>query len=313
MRSVRFGPWPVGMNNRLPEYALPTNKYGAVTALRNAVNVDLDTVGNIRRRAGYERVVAGLNTRCGYSCEVGTYYVAASSLMQLNDDDTTTVLFDGVVGQVVAFEYFDGVVYFTDGVGTYKIVSGVVSPWTIDAAVAADPEYMAAPPGYILRHWHGRMYSVVGDVVWFTDPFTLGSVQKQRNFIQFPATVTMFRPVSGGIWVGCGDTRFLAGGDPTDFAVQQQLNYGVVFGTDVEVPYTNDVMWYSERGVVVGTQDGQVKNLQEDNVAAESGTNGAAVIREENGVRQYIASVRNQGVSPLAANSFLEMEVIRKG
>jgi hypothetical protein len=71
-------------------------------------------------------------------------------------------------------------------------------------------------------------------------------------------------------------------------------------------------MWYSERGAVMATQDGQIKNIQEANIAAESGTTGAALIREENGIKQFIASVSGQGISPLATTSWMDMEVIRK-
>jgi hypothetical protein len=188
----------------------------------------------------------------------------------------------------------------------------VVTNWSVDAHLVADPEYMAVPAGSIVRHFNGRIYVVVGKTVWFTDPFTLGSVQKQRNFIQFPATVTIMEPVAGGIWFVADQTYFYAGGGPDDFTPVPQLNYGAVPGTSVKVPYTNDVMWYSERGAVMATQDGQIKNVQEANIAAESGTAGAALIREENGVKQFIASVRNQGISPLAASSFMDMEVIRK-
>jgi hypothetical protein len=156
------------------------------------------------------------------------------------------------------------------------------------------------------------MYIAVGKVVWFTDPFMLGSVQKQRNFIQFPADVTIMEPVSGGIWFVADQTYFYAGGGPDEFIPKPQLNYGAVPGTGIKIPYTNDVMWYSVRGAVVGTQDGQIKNIQEANIAAESGTVGTTLIREENGIKQFIASIKNQGVSPLAATSWMDMEVIRK-
>lgn len=303
---VVLGPWPVGMNNRKEGYKLPPG------AASNVVNVDLDDTGNARRRAGYTKIVSGLNTRAGYSCDVGTFYVSGTNLMRLNDDNTSTALFSGVLGEVVAFECFNGVVYFTDGLITKRIVNGVVTSWDIDAHLAADPEYMAVPAGSIVREFYGRMYIAVGKVVWFTDPFMLGSVQKQRNFIQFPADVTIMEPVSGGIWFVADQTYFYAGGGPDEFIPKPQLNYGAVPGTGIKVPYTNDVMWYSVRGAVVGTQDGQIKNIQEANIAAESGTVGTTLIREENGIKQFIASIKNQGVSPLAATSWMDMEVIRK-
>lgn len=310
-RPVQLGPWPTGMNNRRPEYALDKDQYGKVTALRNAVNVDLDSAGNARRRAGYTKVVGGLNTRCGFSCPTGTFYVDGANLMRLNDNDTATLLYQGLAGNV-SFEYFNVVVYLTDGTINKRIVSGVVTDWPVDAHLSSDPEYMAVPAGSIVRHFNGRIYVAVGKTVWFTDPFTLGSVQKQRNFIQFAAPVTIMEPVTHGIWFAADQTYFYAGGGPDTFTPLPQLNYGAVPGTSVKVPYTNDVMWYSERGAVMATQDGQIKNVQEANIAAESGTIGAALIREENGIKQFIASVRNQSISPLAASSFMDMEVIRK-
>lgn len=307
----QLGPWPVGMNNIRPEYSLPSDQNGAVIALRNAVNVDLDVAGNARRRAGYTKVIGGLNTRCGYSCPVGTFYLDGANLMRLNDNDTATLMFSGLAGNV-SFEYFNGIVYLSDGTVNKRIVNGAVTGWPIDSHLASDPEYMAVPAGSIIRQYNGRIYVAKDKIVWFTDPFTVGSVQKQRNFIQFPATVTIMEPTTSGIWFVSNTTEFYAGGGPDEFIPRQALPYGAVPGTSVPVPNSKNIMWYSDRGAVMATPDGQIKNIQEANIAAESGTSGAALIREENGIKQFIASVRNQGISPLAASSFMDMEVIRK-
>lgn len=307
-----MGPWPAGINNRRPEYSLDIDQYGKIVALRNAVNVDLDTAGNARRRSGYTRVIGGAATRCGFSCDAGTFYVDGVTLMRLNDDDTATALFNGIAGEVVSYEYFNGVVYLSDGIVTKRITAGSVYDWSIDFHLSDDTDYMAIPPGTIVRHHNGRMYVASGNLIWFTDPFTLGSVHRQRNFLQFTSPVSIMEPVNGGIWIVTDETYFYAGGGPDDFTPVLQLNYGAAPGTAVRVTNSNDVMWYSDRGVVVATNDGQIKNLQEASVAVEIGEVGAAVIREENGIRQFIASVRNQSVSPLAANSFIEMEVVRK-
>ncbi len=312
MDPLLLGPWPHGMDNRRPEHSLRTDDRGNVVSLRNAVNIDLDVAGNARRRSGYELVASGINTRCGFSCKAGVYFVDGVTLMRLNDDDTTTALFNGIAGEVVSYEYLNGVVYLSDGIVTKRITAGSVYDWSIDFHLSDDADYMAIPPGTIVRHHNGRMYVASGNMIWFTDPFTLGSVHRQRNFLQFTSPVSIMEPVSGGIWIVTDETRFYAGGGPEDFTPILQLNYGATPGTAVRVPNSNDVMWYSDRGVVLATSDGQIKNLQEASVAVEVGKSGSAVIREENGIRQFIASVRNQSVSPLAANSFIEMEVVRK-
>lgn len=307
IQETVIGPWPKGINNRLPPYALPEG------TLEDAVNVDVDQRGFARRRQGYTKIVAGLNTHSGYSCAAGTFYVDGANLTQLNTDNSTTVLYEGLVGAYTVYEYFNGVVYLSDGLITKRIVNGAVTDWPLDATNLGDPEFMAVPPANILKFWHGRMYIVVGKTIWYTDPFMLGSVQKQRNFIQVPATCTIFEPVSNGIWVVADQTYFFAGGGPGEFVIQSQLNYGAIPYTSVLVPNDNDVMWYSARGVVRGTQDGQIKNLQEDNVAADTGTTGAAFIREEKGLRQYIASIADPTLSPMAASSWMEMDVIIPG
>jgi hypothetical protein len=71
-------------------------------------------------------------------------------------------------------------------------------------------------------------------------------------------------------------------------------------------------MWYSSRGVIVGTENGEANNRQEVNVAAESGTSGATLVRDKDGVQQFIASIKDPVVSPLVAQSFFSAEVIRK-
>lgn len=411
-KPINLGPWPAGMNNIAPDYALPTSKYGRTIAVRNAVNVDVDDTGLLTRRNGFVKVYAGANTCAGFSCSIGTYFVEGSLLKKLNADNTAATLFTSVTGDEVTYEEFNGVVYFSDGVVTKKIhadnsvtewgmdapaapvlsgIAGVFGPGAyigaitfVDAAGAesgasefrsvtlaenagvkfdslptsADPQvtkvrlYLSAPngttlylagevaigtlsysisagrydngqplslqfvskppPGRIVRHFRGRMYIADGKTIWYTEPGALDHVRLADNFYQFPDDVAVMEPVLGGVWIVADKTYFYPGTGPDDFTQQSLLDYGALYGTAKRVPNSNDVMWYSDRGAVIATADGRIKNLQEENVAAEAGSSGAALIRESNGVRQFIASVKNPVVSPLAAQSFLEMEVIRK-
>jgi len=62
----------------------------------------------------------------------------------------------------------------------------------------------------------------------------------------------------------------------------------------------------------MGANDGSVKNLQEENVATESGTSGAMLVRRQDGIKQAIAVINNPQASSLAASSFIEAEIIRR-
>lgn len=57
---VRLSGWPAGIDNRDPEQALTRDDNGAVVALREAENVDLDKDGKIRRRQGFNKVTSGI-------------------------------------------------------------------------------------------------------------------------------------------------------------------------------------------------------------------------------------------------------------
>lgn len=208
----------------------------------------------------------------------------------------------------------DGVVLYMAGEVAAGTVSHSVTAGRYDSGKPLDLQFISKPPpGRIVREFRGRMY--IADAygaVWPTEPYAYDHVKTASSFFQFSKPVTVFEPVRGGVWIVADKTYFYAGTGPEDFLPQTMLDYGAVFGTSQRVPNSDDVLWYSERGVVKGSADGQIENLQEKHVAAENGSSGAAHVRESDGVRQFIASIRNTQVSPLAAQSFLEMEVVRK-
>jgi hypothetical protein len=51
--------WPAGVNNRAPENALPSDEFGNILALRQAVNVNISNEGKPSRRSGFARRITG--------------------------------------------------------------------------------------------------------------------------------------------------------------------------------------------------------------------------------------------------------------
>lgn len=381
--TIAQGPWPVGMNNRQPDHALPNG------ALRNAVNTDLDESGHARRRAGYTKAVGGVGLRGGYSCDLGAFVVRGTDLCRFNPDKTLTVLATGITGPTPAYAYFNNEVYFTDGVVCKVISAGGVRTWGqpvplpstsgVNLTTAATGTYLVAvttvdadgresgasdvstitvtnpsgtgtvtatstatrrvyvskangttlyldgtgmelktrdigppPPGRLVAVHKGRPCIASGSVLWVSEPFAPDWFNRISGFMQFPGEIDVLLAVDGGLYVVADQTYFLRGNGPEDFQVTTVLPYGALYGTGAYVPFSEDVVWYSTRGVVYGTPDGQVKNLQEANVATHAGTQGATLVREQDGLRQVVASVQGASVSSLAASSWVEMEVVRK-
>lgn len=123
---MKLGPWPLGMNNRQADHALP------IGAFRNGVNVDVDKLGNISLRAGTTKVYDGVDTKFGWGCKVAQFFVENKSLMRFNDNDTATKLYDGIYGSHCTYWYFNGIVYFSDGIVSLKIYpDNTVTNWGI--------------------------------------------------------------------------------------------------------------------------------------------------------------------------------------
>jgi hypothetical protein len=183
-----------------------------------------------------------------------------------------------------------------------------------------NPEFVAPPPaGTIIRFFRGRLFIVVGAAVYWTEPYQPGRVDYSKNFWPFPAAISVFEPVADGFWLVSDVTYWIPCDDPAKSQAVRRLEYGAIAGTGVRIPSTGEnpavekVLWMSQRGVCRGEDGGSVVNLQEANVAIRPGVQGAALVREQNGLRQYLATYPPSGTSPMQASTWATAEVIRKG
>ncbi len=98
-----------------------------------------------------------------------------------------------------------------------------------------------------------------------------------------------------------------------DFTEVKGFEYGALLGSGQMVPDSNDVVWQSKRGMVRGGSGGALVNAVEDNIAAHDGDSAETLVREFDGKKQFISSIKNPAVSTATAQSVLTAEIIRKG
>lgn len=198
-----------------------------------------------------------------------------------------------------------------------ELAAGVSSYTITDAelgtgAPLVTQQICPPPAGQIVREYAGRLYIASDRVLWVTEPYAPGWVNLVGGFIMQADYITVVEPVEAGVWVVSDATYFFQGAGPENFSVLTKAHYGAVYGTSTKIPYTDNVVWYSPKGLILGSGDGQMQNLQEADVAPHDGSSGAVLLREQDGLRQAVVSVQGATVSQLAATSFMEMEVIRK-
>jgi len=148
------------------------------------------------------------------------------------------------------------------------------------------------PGGQIIRGYNGRVLVARGATLYFTEPYHRGLLDPTKGYIPFDADITLMEPCQNGVYVAAGDTTWwLQGADIAQAEMLPVLPYGAVLGTGCTMPNSNDVWWYSHRGMVIGSQEGLAKNVQEANVIADGAGYGVSVVRERDGMRTMITSL----------------------
>lgn len=171
----------------------------------------------------------------------------------------------------------------------------------------------AMPAGEIVREHFGRLLVASGSTIYYSEPFGYGLHNPQRGRIHFGGRIALLAPVQGGCYVSTETATFwLPGGDIEKTQVIELLPYGAVPGTDTALENQTGVAWMSTRGLVIGSQDGQAKNVQEDTVAIGPAQAGATLYREQDGMRQIITSLAGLFETVAPAMTFTVADEARK-
>lgn len=160
-----------------------------------------------------------------------------------------------------------------------------------------------APAGSRVFFFAGCMWVVSGNFLFHSRPFELELFDLANGFFGFESAIRTAAPVNDGIFVGTDDkTYFLAGANPSEMQLIDRTNYGTVEGTEYVV--RNDkvgeegvagktVMWMSRRGVCLGVDGGEMKNLTSDRHIPSSALVGASLFKIKDGTPQFLVSTFN--------------------
>lgn len=168
------------------------------------------------------------------------------------------------------------------------------------------------PPGRMLAMHRGRLLSADGAFLFYSLPWALGLYRPAYDFITLDEDITLVKPVEGGVYVATTSaTYFLAGGDISKADPTKIAPYGAIKGTAAKLPNSLDLMWHTPRGPVTASQDGNLALMQDAQIAYPSASAGASILRESNGLRQFITALSQAQPSGGAVfGSFMDARVI---
>jgi hypothetical protein len=166
------------------------------------------------------------------------------------------------------------------------------------------------PAGNIVREINGRLLVASGAVLYYSEPYAYALTNPARNYVVFPAPITMIECLPTGFFIAADKTYWVPG-DIVSTTLDQVLPFGAVPGASGRDGNEEAVLWMTPQGMVRGTPDGNVARLQEENVAVDKAQTGAFLHREHDGMKQALAGLFGTSTG-VAATSFIEAEVIRK-
>jgi hypothetical protein len=194
--------------------------------------------------------------------------------------------------------------------------------------VACETQWMVPlPPGEILRFWNGRVLVMSRNRLCWSEPLRFG-LMHQDSTIRFGEAGTLMEPVgeaADGAGVFVADhkrTYFLAGATPDKWERSIRYPHPAVPGTSITAPGTAFGLettapvaaWLAANGVFcVGLPGGQVVPIREGELSLDVGERGAAMFREQDGLRQLVTSFLTRGGNAFGVSDTTAATVRRHG
>lgn len=177
--------------------------------------------------------------------------------------------------------------------------------------------------GTILAHHYGRLYAATGNSLVFSESLRPGlSCIMDNYFPAFDGDIQLVMPHSTGMFVIANKTYFLPGSDPDKMTIREVSPLSGVPGTGIEIAasllgleQTGTLpCWFTENGLVVGGADGHIMPLTEGKIGVNKYEKGAALFREEDGIRTITTALQNSGEqSNIGVSDSISFEVRRNG
>ncbi|MCK5012434.1 MAG: hypothetical protein KAS66_01320 [Candidatus Omnitrophica bacterium] len=286
-----------GINNKVDPSRLRFDPKTGIVDLAAAVNTDVDDTGRPSRRRGRTATVRTEAWKNLFGC--GSYGVGTKG-------DALCVIESGLsytairnINASAKMSYVrdtDGeqdVVYYTNGHENGKIINKVSYAWSVGEKTSETKEFSAAPIGHLIEK-RKRMFIAQDNILWYSEPNSNDLYRLGTNHFRFMSRTRMVQAVAGGLWVSDSDAIYFLGGEinPSNMEMplqEKMADYPVSRGTGVKVPGSKIgdeglsgivVMFTTNKGVCIGTRDGQLINATERKIDLPSSLTGAGLYKD---------------------------------
>lgn len=271
-----------------------------VYPLAQANNMEIDNTYGLASRSGYATVAgsagtSGLDNHSGWSDGDTCLYIDGAILYELTKSyDRIALRSDLTLGMRMSYAKFNDRIYYTN-----EKQIGYVKSNTDNSLPNPDREFKEPlPPGQLIEYFMGCLYVARGNILYISDPLC-DYYDIRTGYRQFAKRMTMLRAVDEGLYASDDRIWFVKGKGSDEFQRDEVYPSRAIQYTDVRVAgkYIDDgivgnvALWTSENGICLGDNSGKVTNLTEERYTFSPTGRGAAVIRENQGIRHYVNSL----------------------
>ncbi len=266
------------------------------------VNVDPDNDGGCSRRGGFVKRYSG-NVRSMFGNNDIILFHEGTALKRFNPDTfgSTFININVQSGADVAYQEVNGLIVWSDGTIIRKVYGGTDYPLTAPTAALK----VATPPGRCFSMFKHHLLVGQNDGFVMTDPEIVDEMDSRQCYFPMGGPAIEILPVDGGLYVSLDtSTYFVEGHGLPQWlqpgAVRKVLDVPMIPGAGItlkgEQTGLKDVsgnicMFATSIGYCYGLPGGIVITTR-DKVRPGTFVAGTALLREQNGMRHYLAVLR---------------------
>lgn len=325
----------------MAEQPAPTDNisFGAFSGIKNTVtrerlkpdeleiakNVDIDDVGQLRRRRGYDRVATG-SYHSLFRADDGTVYGVKDGSLGIIRADYNFQTITSVGTAHVAYVEVGPTIYYSsqDGSGKIDHATKVVSPWgaadgqntwlspVVNPTSTLAPvkgKLLGKPPlASALAYYNGRIYLANGRTVWATELYLYDYVDTTKTYMMYESDIQVLAAMTDGLYVGTEDAIWFQSGPFNEMRRIAAVNSGALPGSVANIPphlipdqfmgnTRSAIMVMTKSGLCLGLDGGNMMNLTQTKVVFPEAIRVNSLFRSQDGVNQYIG-VADSGGSP---------------
>jgi hypothetical protein len=158
------------------------------------------------------------------------------------------------------------------------------------------------PPGHFVEAFNNRLMVARDNAVIWSGAFRPHLTDPRHNFILMESTITMMKPVDGGVYISDGQSViFLSNENPDEFIPKDIDADPAIFGSATTVPgaaigseMDHAVIWLTSHGHIAGLPGGQIQRLNPEQLNLPGYSVASGTYVERDGIKQVIIPVNSE-------------------